>query len=92
MTLKAVISRFNVLDFTIAFDLYIFLSDRNASFSFFASLIAACRSNSKPSRAIFKMLKLALPGAELKIKAYVSTGFKDFHIVINHHGDGSVFR
>src|SRR5437773_8175405 len=31
-------------------------------------------------------------GRELKIKAHVSTGFKDFHIVINHHCDGSIFR
>src|SRR2546422_10582880 len=81
-----------ILELTVAFDRYIFLSDRN---SFLLRLCFVDRGLQIEQQAFSSHLQnveAGSAGRELKIKAHMPTGFNDFHIVINHHSDGSVLR
>src|SRR5204863_8979007 len=82
----------HIREFTIAFDLYIFLADRNPLLLFFCIIDRSLQIEKQAFSSHLQNVEAGSAGRELKIKAYVSTRFKDFHIVINHHRDGSVFR
>src|SRR6266852_3120368 len=84
--------KIHILDFTIAFDLYIFLSDRNSLLLFFCIADRSLQIEQQAFSSHLQDVEAGSAGREFKVKPYVSTGFKDFHIVINHHSDGSVFR
>src|SRR2546429_9055155 len=84
--------KIHIFDFTIAFDLYIFLADRNPLLLFFCIVDRSLQIEKQAFSSHLQNVEAGSAGRELKIKAYVSTRFKDFHIVINHHRDGSIFR
>src|SRR5439155_9535827 len=78
------------LEFTIASDLYIFLSDRNALLLRFVNRRLQIEQQAFSSH--LQNVKVGSAGRELEIKAHMSTGLEDFHVFINHHSHGSVFR
>src|SRR5882724_6141019 len=82
----------HILDFTIAFDRYIFLSDRNSVLLLLCIVDRSLQIEQQAFSSHLQDIEAGSAGRELKIKAYVSTGFQDFHIVINHHSNGGVFR
>src|SRR6266852_6753910 len=77
-------------EFTVAFDLYVFLSDRSSLLLLFCFVDRSLQIEQQPFSSHLQYVEAGSAGRELKIEAHVSTGFKDFHVVINHHGDGSV--
>src|SRR6266852_1917434 len=84
--------KIHILDFTIAFDLYIFLSDRNSLLLLTCFVDRSLQIEKQAFSSHLQNVEAGSTGREFKIKAHVSTRFKDFQIVINHHGGGGVFR
>src|SRR5258708_6512572 len=84
--------KIHILDFTIALDLYIFLSDWNSLLLLLCFVDRSLQIEKQAFSSHLQNVEAGSAGCEFKIKAHVATGFEDFHVVINHHGDGSVFR
>src|SRR5258708_1177760 len=84
--------KIHILDFTIAFDLYIFLSDWNSLLLLLCFVDRSLQIEKQAFSSHLQNVEAGSTGREFKIKAHVSTGFKDFHTVIKHHDNGCVFR
>src|SRR5260370_39705866 len=84
--------KIHILVFTIAFDLYIFLPDRNSFLLLFCFVDRSLQIEKQAFSSHLQNVEGGSAGREFKIKANVSTGFKDLHIVVNDDGDGCVFH
>ena len=81
--------KIHTFEFTIAFDLYIFLSDRSVFLPGFVDRSLQIEQQAFSSH--FQNVEVGPTGRQLEIKAHVSTGLKDFQVFIHHHSHGSVF-
>ena len=82
----------HILEFTIAFDLYIFLADRNPLLLLLGFGDRSLQIEQQAFSSHLQNVEAGSAGRKRKITTHVSTGFKDFHIVVNHHSGGSIFR
>src|SRR5438132_13793445 len=82
--------KIHILEFTIAFDLDIFLPDRKPLLLCLCFVDRGLQIEQQAFSSHLQNIEASSTRRELKIKAHVSTGLKDFHIVIYHHSDGNV--
>jgi len=91
-TLKAVISRFTSVSSPLRSICIFSFRTGTPSFSFFAIVDRSLQIEQQVFSSHLQDVEAGSAGRELKIQAYVFTGFEDFHIVINHVGNPLTVR